>query len=91
MKNTLKLGIIAFAFGIFFIGADTTNGQNRENRREARRDYREEVRDARQDRRRASEMERAVVKQIVSFVKKDGTPDVNIVEKPVIASIAVIT
>ncbi len=52
MKNTIKLGIIAFAFGIFFIGADTVNGQRRENRREARREYRDEVRDARQDRRR---------------------------------------
>lgn len=52
MRNTIKLGIIAFAFGIFFIGADTVNGQRRENRREARREYRDEVRDARQDRRR---------------------------------------
>lgn len=53
MKNTLRLGIIAFAFGIFFIGADNANGQNRENRSEARREYRDEVRDARQDRRNA--------------------------------------
>jgi hypothetical protein len=53
MKNTLRLGIIAFAFGILFIGADTVNGQNRENRREARREYRDEVRDARRDRRNA--------------------------------------
>ena len=52
MRNTLKLGIIAFVFGLFFIGADTVNGQSRENRREARREYRDEVRDARRDRRR---------------------------------------
>jgi hypothetical protein len=52
MRNLFKLGIIAFAFGLFFIGADTVNGQSRENRREARREYRDEVRDARQDRRR---------------------------------------
>lgn len=51
MRYLHKLGIIAFTFGIFFIGADMVNGQNRENRREARREYRDEVRDARQDRR----------------------------------------
>jgi hypothetical protein len=52
MRNLLKLGIFAFAFGLFFIGADTVNGQSRETRREARREYRDEVRDARRDRRR---------------------------------------
>ena len=52
MRNLVKLGFIAFAFGIFFIGADTVNGQRRENVREARREYRDEVRDARRDRRR---------------------------------------
>jgi len=52
MKILLKLGLIGFAFGFIFIGADTVNAQNRQNRREARREYRDEVRDARQDRRR---------------------------------------
>ncbi|MBA3786075.1 MAG: hypothetical protein H0X15_11180 [Acidobacteria bacterium] len=52
MKILLKLGLIGFAFGFIFIGADTVNAQNRQNRREARREYRGEVRDARQDRRR---------------------------------------
>ena len=52
MKNAIKLGIIAFAFGLIFINAEAVNAQSRENRREARREYRDEVRDARQDRRR---------------------------------------
>lgn len=52
MRNTTKLGIIAFAFGLFFIGTEAANGQNRNNRREERREYRGEIRDARQDRRR---------------------------------------
>lgn len=51
MRNLLKLGIIAFASGLFFIGADTVNGQRREERREARREYRDDIRDARRDRR----------------------------------------
>lgn len=52
MKILIKLGFIAFAFGLFFVGTDTVNAQNRQNRREARREYREEIRDARRDRRR---------------------------------------
>lgn len=51
MRNTIKLGFIAFALGFIFIGTEAVNAQNRGNRREARREYREEVRDARQDRR----------------------------------------
>lgn len=53
MKNLMKGGIIAFAFGLIFISVDTANAQYRGNRnREARREYREDVRDARQDYRR---------------------------------------
>lgn len=52
MRNLLKLGIITFAFGLFFTGAVTVSAQNRETRREARREYREDIRDARRDRRR---------------------------------------
>lgn len=47
MKNILKIGIVSFAFGLFFISADTVNGQTR---RGERREYRGEVRDARRDR-----------------------------------------
>lgn len=47
MKNLVKAGIIAFAFGLMFVmGADTVNAQSR---REARREYREDIRDARRD------------------------------------------
>lgn len=55
MRNTIKLGIIAFAFGLFFFGAESATAQNRGNRRAERREYRGEVRDARQDRRREIE------------------------------------
>ena len=50
MKNILKFGIISFAFGLIFIGAESVNAQT--TRREARREYRDEVRDARRDMRR---------------------------------------
>jgi hypothetical protein len=49
MKNLIKAGIIAFAFSLMFIGADSVNAQNRQRNREARREYREDMRDARQD------------------------------------------
>lgn len=49
MKNLLKVGIVAFAFSIMFIGADSVNAQNRQKTREARREYRGDIRDARQD------------------------------------------
>lgn len=49
MKNVIKLGFLAFVFGIIFVSADSVSAQNR---REARREYREEIRDARKDYRR---------------------------------------
>ncbi len=51
MKNLLKAGIVAFAFSLMFIGADTVNAQTGQRNREARREYRGDIRDARQDRR----------------------------------------
>jgi hypothetical protein len=48
MRKLVKLGIISFAFGIFFVGADSAQAQNRR----ATREYREDVRDARRDYRR---------------------------------------
>ena len=54
MKNLLKLGFIAFAFGLIFVGADSS--VSAQNIRRERREYRRDVRDARQDyRRRASQ------------------------------------
>ena len=47
MKNLLKVGMIAFAFSLMFVGVDSVNAQRRQ--REERREYREEVRDARRD------------------------------------------
>ena len=50
MKNLLRVGFIAFAFGLIFVSVETANAQswrNRNNR--ARQEYREDVRDARQD------------------------------------------
>lgn len=57
MKNLLKVGFIAFAFGLIFISVDTANAQSwRYRGNGARREYREDIRDARQDyRRRASQ------------------------------------
>ncbi|MBS1793816.1 MAG: hypothetical protein JSS81_08175 [Acidobacteria bacterium] len=52
MKNILKLGIIAFAFGLIFVCADTANAQSWEKRREARREYRRDQNEARRDYRR---------------------------------------
>lgn len=49
MKNLLKVGFIAFAFGLIFISVDTANAQNRRRDGRARQEYREDVRDARQD------------------------------------------
>ncbi len=49
MRNILKIGFLAFAFGLIFVSAESVNAQNR---REARREYREEIRDARKDYRR---------------------------------------
>lgn len=49
MKNLLKAGVIAFAFSLLFIGANSVNAQNRQRNREARREYRSDIRDARQD------------------------------------------
>ncbi len=46
MRNIIKLGFLAFAFGVIFVSA---NGVSAQNRREARREYREEIRDARKD------------------------------------------
>lgn len=55
MKNLMRIGFLAFAFGLIFISVDTANAQYRNNRG-ARREYREDVRDARQDyRRRANQ------------------------------------
>jgi uncharacterized membrane protein len=52
MKNLLKVGMIAFAFGLMFISVDSANAQTGYRNREARREYRSDVRDARQDFRR---------------------------------------
>lgn len=52
MRNLLKAGVIAFTFGLMFIGANSVDAQYRQKNREARREYRSDVRDARQDYRR---------------------------------------
>lgn len=53
MKHLIKLGFLAFAFGLIFIGADTANAQRN---RGANREYRQDVREARRDyQRRASQ------------------------------------
>lgn len=49
MKKLVKAGMIAFAFGLIFVGADTVNAQSR---RSAEREYREDIRDAQRDYRR---------------------------------------
>ena len=57
MKNLLKAGIVAFAFSLIFIGAETANAQRGRQNKEARKEYRQDIREARkeykQDRREA--------------------------------------
>ena len=56
MKNLVKVGMLALAFGFIFISVDTVSAQRWGRNREARREYRDDIRDARQDyRRRASQ------------------------------------
>ena len=52
MKQLFKVGFLAFALGLIFIGVDTANAQYYGGNRGARREYRKDVRDARQDYRR---------------------------------------
>ena len=49
MKKLKTIGIISFALGVIFVGANSASAQNV---RQERREMREEVRDARQDYRR---------------------------------------
>ena len=49
MKNLLRIGIIAFVFGLMFISVDTVSAQRSHRQREARREYRDDIRDARRE------------------------------------------
>lgn len=57
MKNLLKVGVIAFAFGLALVGAEMGNAQGKQKNKEARREYKQDIREARreyrQDRREA--------------------------------------
>jgi vacuolar-type H+-ATPase subunit H len=49
MKKLFSLTLLAFAFGLTFVGADTANAQSRKDIRKARKEYRKDVREARRD------------------------------------------
>ena len=49
MKLILKVALFVFAFGLFFVGANSANAQTYKEQRKANREYRKDVRDARKD------------------------------------------